>query len=63
VFRPVRVSWSSGAAESVSRRIASGYRDLESLLEEPGFAPLRGRRDFADLLADAAVPVDPFAPQ
>jgi hypothetical protein len=43
--------------------IAAGYRDLAPLREEPGFGPLRGRRDFADLLADAAVPVDPFAPQ
>jgi tetratricopeptide (TPR) repeat protein len=50
------------AIRLVRRAIATGHRDLASLRGEPGFAPLRGRRDFADLLADAGFPADPFAP-
>jgi serine/threonine-protein kinase len=53
--------YADAAMDLLRAAIAAGYRDLQAVLEEPGFAPLRGRRDFADLLADAPFPANPFA--
>ena len=42
--------------------VLAGFRNPEWLRAESMLEPLRTRTDFSDLLADAAVPVDPFSP-
>jgi serine/threonine protein kinase len=40
------------ALEQLRRAIARGYKDAASLKRDPSFAPLRGRKEFGNLLAE-----------
>lgn len=48
------------AIHYLTRAVRAGYRNLASMKTDPEFESLHSRSDFADLLADAGFPADPF---
>jgi tetratricopeptide (TPR) repeat protein len=48
------------AVDALRRAAAAGYCDARRLNVDPAVDPLRGRRDFQELLLDLSFPTDPF---
>jgi tetratricopeptide (TPR) repeat protein len=49
------------AMDFLHRAVIAGYRDVTRMRRDPDLDPLRSRPDFQSLMADLALPTDPFA--
>jgi hypothetical protein len=47
---------------ALRRSVAAGRRDAMEMARDPALKVLSSRPDFQELMMDAAMPVDPFAP-
>jgi tetratricopeptide (TPR) repeat protein len=58
-----RKKYADRAVDALRRAVAVGFRDLARMRKDADLGPLRARPDFQTLVADLALPLDPFARQ
>jgi serine/threonine-protein kinase len=58
-----RADWAARAVMELRRAIGAGFRDLQFIVNDSDFDPIRSRTDFRDAVTQAVFQVDPFCPR